>query len=94
MDGETPLHAASRHGREAVARVLIDGGANVSTVDRNGCTPLPYVPHCEQEAPARLLINHGADVSATDHDGRSALKILHRFFALQEQKTFALKSGR
>jgi ankyrin repeat protein len=33
-NGWTPLHFASRYGREAVARLLLDKGAGISLVDR------------------------------------------------------------
>jgi ankyrin repeat protein len=38
--GETPLHRAAKYGREDYVKELLQWGANVDTIDNEGCTPL------------------------------------------------------
>jgi len=38
--GWTPLHQAAAHGREEVAKLLLDGGASLTTRSEDGRTPL------------------------------------------------------
>lgn len=38
----TPLHIAASAGREEIVRSLISRGAQLNSVNQNGCTPLHY----------------------------------------------------
>jgi ankyrin repeat protein len=66
--GQTPLiHVArSRHRcAAAVARLLIDRGADVSAVTPVSLTPLLNAIGCDNYDVAELLLEHGADPGAT-----------------------------
>ena len=71
--GSTPLHDALSNRNEAVARLLIDGGADVSAADKYGSTPLLHAASNESEAVAQVLIDGGAEVLATEKDGSTQL---------------------
>ncbi|KAJ5082839.1 Pfs NACHT and ankyrin domain protein [Penicillium argentinense] len=72
--GHTPLHWASIKGKEAVARLLIDKGADIDASDKNGCTSLHLASINGNEAIARLLIERGADIHAGDKNGYTSLR--------------------
>ena len=55
------LHLAAARGREDILRVLIDFGADVTAVDRQGNTPLHYCGHVET---INYLLENGADLNA------------------------------
>jgi len=61
---------ASKGGHVAVARLLVEAGADTSAADGNGRTPLHEAGH---EAMARLLVEAGADASAADGKGWTPL---------------------
>lgn len=51
----TPLHMAARRGHVAIAKALLECGAEVDARDRNGCTPLERARNCRKAEVARLL---------------------------------------
>ena len=67
-DGCTPLHRASEHGVLQIVRLLLEHGADIGAVNRNGKTALQVVGtatyrradqgRCEETR--RLLVEHGA----------------------------------
>ncbi|PNP40031.1 hypothetical protein TGAMA5MH_07953 [Trichoderma gamsii] len=65
-EGRTSLSRASEKGHEAVARLLIDKGADINASDKYGWTALLWALQYGHEAVARLLINKGADINASD----------------------------
>ncbi len=85
--GDTPLHAACYWGQVAVARLLLEAGADPTVGTRDGfllISPLgsavasPDVPNPSDDestvlALARLLLDAGADVNARRRDGMTAL---------------------
>ncbi|KAJ5922830.1 hypothetical protein N7516_010533 [Penicillium verrucosum] len=73
--GRTSLSRASSNGHEAVARLLLDNGADVNTSDKDGRTPLQWALMYGHEAVARLLIENGADVNTSDKDGWTPLQM-------------------
>lgn len=79
--GRTPLHYAASHGNFNIAKSLLEHGADVNCVDREGCTPLhnavcgdhfhyDSVSHSScsggDKKIVNLLIANGADVNAVD----------------------------
>ncbi|KAK0470570.1 ankyrin repeat-containing domain protein [Armillaria novae-zelandiae] len=72
VDGETPLHLASRV--ETVI-ALLKAGANPRIVDNVGVTPLHHVYRLSEsfDVAVRTLIEHGADINAADDEGFNPL---------------------
>jgi len=66
------INAVSR-GHEAVTKLLLDHGADVTAEDEDSVTALIASAANGHEAVAKLLLDHGADVASTDNDGRTAL---------------------
>ena len=85
-NGNTPLHLAINNGNKAVAKLLIDNGADLNTADvssrndKNGNTPLHLAAENGNIEVIKLLINSGADLNTADvssrnaHGGKSALE--------------------
>ncbi|HEX4998511.1 MAG TPA: ankyrin repeat domain-containing protein [Terriglobia bacterium] len=69
----TPLMFAAREGHVDAARLLLDAGADVNAVDKNGITPLFMAISNNRVPMARLLIDRGADIHARDWYGRTPL---------------------
>ena len=81
--GYTLLEIALEKGRFKIAKLLIEKGANVNTVNRAGYTPLInaiYTSNCDDESLAivKLLISKGADVNHIDRENHSVLTHAHR----------------
>lgn len=70
---QTPLHLAARFGREDLAAVLIDGGADVDAPDEPGDRPLHLAADYGEAAVARVLLARGASVEAPGANGRTPL---------------------
>lgn len=75
--GATPLLCAAIHGQLAVARILIEGGAQVNRPLNDGWTPL-HAAVCDGDDAAhndiaRLLIAHDAQLDARRKDGWTPL---------------------
>ncbi len=70
-DGFTPLQLACFFGHADVARWLVEKGANVSAVSRNGqgIQPLHAAAAGDHLTIARLLLDAGADANAPQTDG-------------------------
>ena len=68
--GRTPLHTAASVNNTEVAQTLLDRGAMVNVLDKNGNSPL----HEARRRPAmwQLLVEHGADVDAKNNDDLTA----------------------
>ncbi len=83
--GDTPLHLAAAAIRFPAANLLLEAGAKVDAMNRNGAQPLHYAcdlrpSHArwnpsEQERVMLLLLNHRADPDAPDKAG---VRPLHR----------------
>lgn len=76
-DGWTPLHLAAFFGNLDAARVLLDAGADVHAVSRNGLanTPLHAATAGKHREIALLLIEKGANPRAVDAGGYTPLEI-------------------
>ncbi|KFZ20700.1 hypothetical protein V502_03054, partial [Pseudogymnoascus sp. VKM F-4520 (FW-2644)] len=72
--GRTPLSWAARNGNEAVAKLLLENGAEVDTKDAtSGRTPLSFAAEEGHEAVAKLLLEKGAEVDAKTEYGQTPL---------------------
>jgi ankyrin repeat protein len=75
-DGATPLHCAAWKGHAAVAKALLDAGADANAKSRNehyGDTPLHAAAHGNQAAVVKLLIESGAKLNTKNPNGRTPL---------------------
>lgn len=71
--GETALHRAVRGNHEAVVRVLLERGADLSLCTNWLETPLHHAANWAYETVLGLLIEKGADISAQNTQGRTPL---------------------
>jgi ankyrin repeat protein len=67
----TPLGSACAAGHGAVARLLVEAGADPGSVQAGGYTPLHAAAAGGDAALARLLIAHGADPARPADDRRT-----------------------
>src|SRR4051794_37959301 len=67
-----PLHSAAASRQLAIARALLDAGADVDARQEGGFTALHAAAHNGDVALVRLLLERGADVSLALDDGRDA----------------------
>ena len=73
-NGLTPLHYVVQYGHVAIAKFLIDHGANINAnYNRFGFTPLHMAAHYGQTHIAQILINAAACLRAQDALGRTPL---------------------
>jgi ankyrin repeat protein len=74
-DGFTALHFAAFFGKAEAARILLDAGAAVSDVSRNGLhvQPLHSAAAGRHHEVCRVLLTAGADVNATQQDSYTPL---------------------
>jgi uncharacterized protein len=70
-----PLHSAVAGGAFAIARRLVDAGADVDAVQQDGYRPLHAAARNGDELTVELLLVAGADPRATVADGRTAADI-------------------
>merc|ERR1711977_557553 len=77
VDGDTPLHLASKNGHTEVARLLIEKGAPLDAKNFrvDGDTPLHLASKNGHTDVAKLLIEKGAEVDATNKMGRTPLHL-------------------
>ena len=66
--GWTALMVAAYHGREAMAKLLLDEGAAVDAVDKDGWTALIIAARNGLAAVATLLLDKGAAVDKVDYE--------------------------
>ncbi|XP_064420069.1 85/88 kDa calcium-independent phospholipase A2 [Latimeria chalumnae] len=68
----TPLHWAKH---AAIARMLIDHGANVNSVSKTGETPLHIMVKRERFGCILVLLTHGADTNTQGENGNTPLHL-------------------
>ena len=73
VDGLTPLTWAAEYGRERIARLLIEYGAEVNWTDERGNTPLIYATQSGNLEMCRILVSRGADILHHNREGRRAI---------------------
>ena len=67
----TALHAAASDNRTAIARVLLEHGADVNRQSSNGNTPLHLAAKWNRIETAKLLLASGADVTIRNENGET-----------------------
>jgi ankyrin repeat protein len=72
-DGNSPLHLAAENGLPWLGEILLDHGAKIDTVNRDGATPLILAVQWQHRDFATMLIRRGADLAITDREGKTAL---------------------
>jgi ankyrin repeat protein len=77
-----PLHSAVAYGDPqvacAMARLLVEAGAQVNAVQQGGWTPLHEAADKDQLETAELLLSNGADPDAANDDGLTPLALARR----------------
>ncbi|KAL6415972.1 beta transducin-like protein [Ilyonectria robusta] len=73
MHNQTPILWAASTGREAVARLLLEKGANFEANDDHRNTPLHWAAANGDEAIATLLLDRGANIEAKSNDSTTPL---------------------
>ncbi|WP_186445796.1 ankyrin repeat domain-containing protein [Paenibacillus cremeus] len=73
-----PLHSAAAGRHAALARMLIEHGADVHARQQSGWTPLHSASQNGQAELVRLLLERGADPHAASDDGATPLELARR----------------
>jgi ankyrin repeat protein len=73
QNGELPLHVAVQLGRERIAELLLNAGADVNARDRLGRTPLQVALSYRQRSLAEVLLRRKADIQAGKEGGGALL---------------------
>ena len=68
----TPLHSAIAGRHSAIARFLVEHGANVNARQERGFTPLMQAAHNGDAPLVDYLLQHGADPTLAMEDGHTA----------------------
>ena len=69
--GRTPLHGAGRRGREAVVRLIMDGGADIPAAEHGSAATCRARERDRGGGPATR--GRGADISAAEKGGQTPL---------------------
>jgi ankyrin repeat protein len=68
LSGMTPLHFAAREGPTESVRLLLENGAEVTSVDDSGWTPLHWAAQGCRAQSAEMLLERGADANSRTTD--------------------------
>jgi uncharacterized protein len=74
-----PLHSAVAHRHLAIARRLVEAGADVNARQAEDFTPLHEAAQNGQLEMAELLLDHGAEVNAHNVGGKTPLGIAREY---------------
>ena len=69
----TPLHSAAARRRTAIARILLEGGAEVNARQTSGVTALHSAAHNGNLELLKILLENGADKTLRTEEGKTAL---------------------
>jgi ankyrin repeat protein len=69
------LHSVCHDGNLELVKLMIDGGVDISTVDKYGWTPLHNACYDGNLELVKLLVDSDADISAVNKFGSTALHI-------------------
>ena len=75
VPGRSPLLIAAQRGDLKKIKTLLEGGEDLESVDRWGCTPLMCAVAENQEKAAALLISRGADVNHRADSGATSIRL-------------------
>ncbi|KAM6508512.1 hypothetical protein FALCPG4_018352 [Fusarium falciforme] len=75
---QTTLLRAAMNGHEAMARLLVEKGANIKAKNYYGNTPLSFAAGSGHESVARLLFEKGANLRAKNKDGDTPRRCAER----------------
>ena len=96
----TPLHLAARYGHIEVISALLDNGANMRLLDKEGRSPLDVAVRYGRQAVVQELLRYGADVLVRNSDGSTCVhtacrhgqyKLLRDLMPLCEARVVDLK---
>ena len=71
--GEQPLHVVAEGGKEELAKILLDAGAEVNAENKRKKTPLHKACNSGADNVINLLLNNGANIEAKDDGGQTPL---------------------
>ncbi|KAI4871242.1 hypothetical protein NFI96_019766 [Prochilodus magdalenae] len=74
FEGLTPLHLAVQDGNKKMAKMLLEGGADINAVDvKSGRSPLVHAVENNCMEMVHFLIENGCNVNAQSYSGNTAL---------------------
>jgi ankyrin repeat protein len=71
-DGNSPLHVAAENGLSLIGEILLDHGAKIDAVNKDGATPLILAVQWQHRDFAAMLLRRRADPSIADGEGKTA----------------------
>jgi len=87
------LHLAINYRKLAIAKELVEHGADVKQGDNAGVTSLHRVALSDDSAIAKLLLDHGASLTQVHHKGLNALQLAAINDSIEVMKTFITDYG-
>ena len=76
-EGQTALMAAVYYRRKEMTKILIENGADINAVDRNGKSVLMYAAETWAPEITRILIDNGANLDHRNPQGQKAIDVAY-----------------